>query len=306
MDTTTRGDIGTLPYYIPSWRLSLKARNRAPRTIETYLLAANQLVDFLTERGMPLELDALKREHVESYIEWLVDNRSAATAAQRFASLQQLMKFLEEEGEVTASPMARMKKPHIPEKPIPVLLDDQIRALLTACKGDTFEDLRDMAVVRMFLDTGMRLSELANLKVDDVDHTDQQVAFIVAKGRRERAVPFGDKTGLAIDRYLRRGRARHRLARSEWLWLSYKGRFTNSGIGQMLKRRAEDAGIGHLHPHQFRHTFAHQWLANGGQEGDLQRIVGWKDRQMLARYGASAAEERAREAHRRMSPGDRY
>jgi site-specific recombinase XerD len=130
------------------------------------------------------------------------------------------------------------------------------------------------------------------------------VAVALGKGRRPRACPFGDKTGQALERYLRE-RTKHPLARRAEFWLGARGVMTGSGIAQMLRRRAKQAGLEHLHPHMFRHTFAHRWLAEGGQEQDLMRLAGWRSREMLARYGASAADERAREAHKRMGLGDR-
>ncbi len=201
--------------------------------------------------------------------------------AKHYRSLQQLFVWLVDDGEIERSPMERMRPPSVPEQPVAVLAIEEAGALLATGRGNTFENRRDLAILRLFIDTGMRAGELVGLSLDDIN-LELNVALVMGKGGRNRTCPYGAKTAEALRRYLRVRRT-HPLAQLPQLWVGRQGPLSDSGLRQLLERRANDAGVPHVHPHRFRHTFAHLWLAEGGQENDLMRLAGWRSREMVGR-----------------------
>jgi site-specific recombinase XerD len=287
-----------------AFRMHLRAGKKSPKTIKNYVDSAQLLADHFG--GKPL-LDIGPRD-IEAFIGDLAESRSASTAATRFRCLQQFYKWAasEAEGLVPVSPMHGLSAPAVPENPPDVLRDEQVTALLKACEGRGFTGRRDTALIRLMLIAGgPRLEEISNLQLDDVD-AERMLITVVGKGSRPRVMPYSDRTAVAVSRYLRE-RRQHPASGSAWLWLGTKGRLTASGIAQALERRALAAGIGHLHPHMLRHTSADRWKRrDGANEEDMMRLFGWRSREMILRYGARVADERAMEAARRMAIDNDY
>lgn len=289
--------------FVSSFELHLKAANKKPATLDTYIGAVCQFGAFLAERGMPTSPRSITREHIEEFIAWLLESRQPATANNRYRGLQAYFKWLVEDGEITDNPMAKLHPPAIPPHSPEVLSDEEIKRMLKACEGQGFEERRDYAILRLLLDTGMRRGELAGIMVDDLD-LQKGTVRVTGKGSRTRTVSFGNKTAVALDRY-RRARSEHRCNALPNFWLGLHGPMQPNGVYQVVENRAKKAGV-KAYTHLFRHTNAHLWLSSEGSEVGLMAHMGWNSRTMLQRYGASRLQERAREEHKRLGVGDRY
>ncbi|MFI7633467.1 tyrosine-type recombinase/integrase [Nonomuraea sp. NPDC049400] len=285
-----------------SFARDLRASDKAERTITIYLQSIRFFKEWLEENGKPTTLDSLTKPELVAWLGHLAARNSTSTVLTRFRGMRRFVRWLLAEEEITSNPLANVEPPKPPETPVPIFTDEEVAALIKAAAGTDFLGRRNEAIVRVFFDTGIRISELAGIQLDDVDFN-HEVIFVTGKGRRPRAVPFGAKTARALDRYIR-ARRQHKNADLPGLWLSQRGTYSTDGIDDLLRNLAKKAGIEDVHAHRFRHTFAHRWLVSGGQERDLMRLAGWRSSEMLGRYGASAADERARQAHKRMKLGD--
>jgi site-specific recombinase XerD len=306
--------VGDLPAQIRSFERSLRLRNLAPNTIDTYVKHLRWFADW----AGPIDLADLTRDRLEDYIAHLQATTRPATVANRYRSLQQFFKWAVAEEEIAASPLAKVARPIVPETPVPVVSDADLAALLKSVAGKDFASRRDNAMLRLFLDCGVRLDELARLAVESIDFNVDEIV-VWGKNRRPRIVPFDERTGQALERYVR-DRGKHPWAAKVYsgadpddpregnrpLWLGARGWMTDSGVYQVVRKRSAAAIGKPVHPHQLRHTAAHHAAAAGMEETNMMRIFGWKSSEMPKRYGSSAADERARAAKRKLGLGNRY
>ncbi|MGA5764516.1 tyrosine-type recombinase/integrase [Nonomuraea bangladeshensis] len=302
---------------LDSWTLSLESSHKAAKTIRSYTDTAKAFIAYLQRNSLPCDAERVAAEHVRAFLVYERERTSPASADTAFRNLRVWFNWLCSEGErTTSSPVLAGDRPKVPRKVRRYLSGDEQRRLLATAAGKDFEDRRDAALIRILGDSGPRRTGLMNVRytprtpdTNDVDLKGRRLR-IVLKGGDQHWLPLGAKAAAALDRYLRARSAHRKAQESPWLWLGVTGRgvahMTDSGLYQMLQRRAELAGIeGKVTPHMFRGTAAHELLRAGASDGDVQQIMGWKTREMVTHYTGELAAERARETHARLSPGDR-
>ena len=299
-------DAGPLAADIASFGLHLAAEGKSARTIGGYAGAVRWFAAaWLLPQAGRTSWDQAGAQDVQRWMVHLLGRYSSAYASIQFRALRQFFKWLAAEDNLP-DPMGRLRAPKVTVPEIPVFTSVELSDLERACRGGTFAQRRDAAIIAVFTATGIRLSEMAGLRHDpddparhDVD-LDRREIRIAGKGGTARTVKIGHQAARALDRYLR-ARSRHPQAWRDRLWLGANGRgpLTPGGIYQMIARRGRQAGVP-VHPHRFRHHFSHTWLDRGGPEADLMELNGWTSPQMLTRYGASARAARARRTYDRI------
>jgi site-specific recombinase XerD len=302
-----------------AWLRTRTNRNKRPfqdATVTAYTDAARSLDRWMTGEDLDGDFTACDTGLLNRFFTSWVTAHGQTGLNTRQRNLRHLFTWLEE-AYGHPHPYTAALHRYAPLKKRPSTLAQEFIADLLEVTGGGrargFEDARDHAMIRM-LTEGVRRMELIQLELPDLSAdliARPFVRVVPLKSARAftegRIVPLTAATSRSVAAYLRIRRS-HRLAASSpalWLGTRNRGPLTGSGLYRMLKRRAEQAGYEpDVHPHQFRHTFANDWLAGDGAEGDLMRLMGWTDRSMLDLYAEDMQLQRAIAAKRRR--GDLY
>ena len=223
-----------------SFARHLRAENKADRTIVVYGQSVDFFSKWLEDQGREAVLEELTWPAIREWLAQLNETKEPSTAKIRYRGLFRFCGWLVDEGEIDEHPMAKLSPPVPKAKPVPILSDQELTALLKACSGKEFRDRRDEAMIRLPLDCGLRVSELCGLTVDGVD-LDQGIALVKGKDSKIRPVYFGARTTRAVDRYVRL-RGTHRWRHLEALFLTQRGPPSPDGVRERTEVLGDRAG----------------------------------------------------------------
>ncbi|MHB0858016.1 MAG: tyrosine-type recombinase/integrase [Anaerolineae bacterium] len=290
-EATLRQDMGV-------FLTDCRSRNLAPRTLAIY---THQLDAFLAWAGNT-GTDALTAQHLRQYMLHLQEEgHNPGGQHQAFRVLRTFFRWLAAEGLLDANPMERLKPPRMREEPLPPVPLADVAAMLATCKGRNLLDLRDSALLLTLLDSAARASELLAVNVEDVDMTTGALILRLTKNGKQRVTFLGTRSRKALWRYLRYRKAEA----AEPLFASDAGgRLSYAGLRQVLRRRAERAGVREPGAHAFRRAACLALLRNGADVFTVQALAGHADLATTRRYLQLVTED-LRVQHAAHSPADR-
>ena len=269
---------------IKSWQFSWAAEGRSPRTMREMVGFVERFEAVLTAEDR--DLMTATRGECEAFLAGL---GSPSRRQWGWRSLRSFYRLVSEELE-QPSPMARVKSPKVPLGEVSTASDDDVAKLLKTCAPyRTVTDARDAALISLLWATGLRRSELTNLRLDDIDIDSLTLVVRTSKTGRSRRVPFDAKAGQHLLRYLAK-RTMYPVDGGGWLWVGKKGALTSDGVRQMIERRRRVAGVS-ISSHSFRRGLAARALRSGVSQASLMVIAGWTTPSMPSRYLRGVATE---------------
>ena len=258
----------------------INEKQMSENTIEAYRLDLNEFQSIMTEKGQSNILDAKSTDVISYLLKLKNDGKSAATINRKIASLRAYYNYLHNVGVINENPTDGIRSPRVERKELEYLTIEEVDKFLSV-PDESNKGKRDKAILELLYATGIRVSELVDVKLDDVN---LRMGFISCTGPHSKAriIPIGRPARVAVEEYIYDIRAkfvRDQNKDEEALFVNYYGnKLTRQGLWKILKEYADKAGIAHkITPQTLRNSFAVHMIQNGADIKSLQELLGHED-----------------------------
>lgn len=263
-------------------------RNYSVHTVRAYMNDLAEFEDFLSNSST--EIEKVSAKNINLYSLNLYTKNSKSTVSRKLTTLRSFFNFMVRKGTIKQNPAKLIPLPK-KEKELPVFLSvDEVFKLIDSIDPEGILPLRDLAIIELLYSSGLRVSELAKIKVLDIDHRENFVK-VSGKGNKERVVPFGSNAREVILQYLRR---RTELKpKDDFFFLNNRGSgLTTRSIERIVKKYGLLSGISKkISPHALRHTFATHLLGGGADLRSIQELLGHSSLSTTQRYTHTSIEQ---------------
>jgi integrase/recombinase XerD len=281
-----------------------RLRNLSPNTIIFYSQHLNKFLAFMESHYPDVTVEQIDHVILREYVSGLKEIHSAGGINHHIKVMKILFRFMVEEGVISENPSKKISRIKTDQTAIATFSNSQIMAMLEVTKHQMdFPGIRNSALITLLYDTGCRISELLGLEIDNIQ-LEEKILTVKGKGGMRRVVPFGDRSLINLVKYLNK---RNKLFGNEGVLFLTKfgGPLTRRMTNKIIERIGNKARIENvrLSAHTFRHTFAKNWLMNGGDIFSLQKILGHRTLAMVRNY-VNITFKDIQSQHSKFSPGD--
>ncbi len=290
---------------VPEFLMYLSTERRYPAsTVTSYRNDINQFLDFVEKKGIN-DAAVIGKHDVIDYLFEMKIKYDPSSSARKLSAIKTFFKFLSLEKNIKHNPASELEAPRLNKKLPDVLSEAEMTGLLEGITTLTLEGLRDRAILEIMYATGMRISEVVNLKIHDYDTVAQYIRCM-GKGSKERIIPVGKVAADWVDEYIDKTR-RLILEKTETasgeLFLNKKGKkFSRVWLWKIITRRVAEAGLRkEITPHTIRHSFATHLLTHGADLRSVQEMLGHSSISTTQIY-THIDRSRLREVHKKYHP----
>jgi len=247
-------------------------------TISSYKRDLEKFKVFLDKNNVKSFLE-ISHEQILMFLESLHKNLKESSISRILSSLRTLYKFLVREGAIKNNPFSQIKNPKKPKELLEILDEREVKNFLDSIPCSKKLELRDKAMFELLYSSGLRVSELTNLKLRNIDFDENLIRF-VGKGNKERITPVGKVSMYFLKKYLETTRYKiEGESKNNYVFLNkYGNKISRQGFWKILKKYAKKINLNkNLHPHIFRHSFATHMLKRGADLRTVQELLGHSD-----------------------------